>query len=420
MDMQNRFSSFDDDKPVGEEYIDEWKNPRTGAVSYYCILCGCQFDSKLIVTHAKGRGHKQQYQTYKERETTDDRLVLTKHCNIAVTKSEYELVSDMVVSCEKALKLVSDNIAQSSTAKKSAAEGPPPRAIRGVMRSGLLASGLLLAGEIHVVLVVLTTDKPTKALLKRVADDLPKHLEAQSKKRYEVTVDYEEASIFVTAVDAPKPSCKIMMTSALMRTHPFHYYNEIAPPDPEDVLPRVKCEEALRGLRRARWFEAKAWTIPYSDIVVRIFRDLCERVPTWKPISLWMLQILVQKCLSTVDGGTLSPSYAVQLVFECIASGILLPDSPGLYDPCEREPTDLCQVLTPQEREYITASAQHALRLITFDQLHKILGMSENALRIARSAGGGNKRRHPSIEELAVTSDGKKSRINTHGVDTTG
>jgi len=46
---------------AGEEYIDEWKNPRTGVVTYYCSLCGCQFDSKLIVTHAKGQGHRQQY-----------------------------------------------------------------------------------------------------------------------------------------------------------------------------------------------------------------------------------------------------------------------------------------------------------------------------------------------------------------------
>jgi len=31
-------------------------------VTYYCSLCGCQFDSKLIVTHAKGQGHRQQYE----------------------------------------------------------------------------------------------------------------------------------------------------------------------------------------------------------------------------------------------------------------------------------------------------------------------------------------------------------------------
>ena len=46
---------------LGEEFIDEWKHPETGAVTYYCSLCGCQFDNKLIVLHSKGEGHKQQY-----------------------------------------------------------------------------------------------------------------------------------------------------------------------------------------------------------------------------------------------------------------------------------------------------------------------------------------------------------------------
>jgi len=406
-------SIYDSEKTVGEEYIEEWKNPRTGAISYYCILCGCQFDAKLISVHAKGRGHKQQYQAYKQRETTDDRLVNAKHISVTITKKEYDLISEMVISCEKALKVVADNIEQSTGEKKAGAgEEQSPRVIRGVMRSGLLATGLMMAGEIHVVLVLVTADKPTRTLLQRVATGLPAQLLTQSKKKYEVNLNIEEAAIFVTAVDEPKPSVKIMMTSALMRTHPFHYYNEIAPPDPEDVLPRDKCEEALRGLRRARWFEAKAFTIPYCDITVCVLRDLCERVSTWKPISLWMLEVLVQKCLSTVDSAMLSPSYSVQLVFECLACGILLPDSPGLYDPCEREPTDLCLSLSAQEREYITASAQHALRLITFDRLHKILGMAESALKSALQGGGSNKRRRVEIEDLGLK-DYKKTRYNT-------
>ena len=31
--------------------------------------------------------------------------------------------------------------------------------------------------------------------------------------------------------------------------------SEIAPPDPTDMLPRAKCEDALRAVRQARWFE---------------------------------------------------------------------------------------------------------------------------------------------------------------------
>lgn len=54
--------------------------------------------------------------------------------------------------------------------------GPGGRALKGVMRVGLLAKGLLLRGDRAVRLVVLCHDRPTVTLLKRVATDLPAHL----------------------------------------------------------------------------------------------------------------------------------------------------------------------------------------------------------------------------------------------------
>lgn len=57
------------------------------------------------------------------------------------------------------------------------------RALKGVMRVGLLAKGLVLKGDRDVRLVVLCSDRPTVTLLKRVAADLPHHL-ARVKVRY--------------------------------------------------------------------------------------------------------------------------------------------------------------------------------------------------------------------------------------------
>lgn len=92
-------------------------------------------------------------------------------------------------------------------------------------------------------------------------------------------------------------------------------------------------------------------------------------------------------------GYPMTPGDAVRRVFEAISSGILLSSKytvfssfPNLfifsiterailYDPCEKEKTDVMEPLTPQQREDITSSAQHALRLIIFDQMHKILDM---------------------------------------------
>ena len=35
---------------------------------------------------------------------------------------------------------------------------------------------------------------------------------------------------------------------------------EIAPADPADVLPLARCEDALRVVRQARWFEVMTHT----------------------------------------------------------------------------------------------------------------------------------------------------------------
>ena len=63
--------------------------------------------------------------------------------------------------------------------------------------------------------------------------------------------------------------------------------------------------------------------------------------------------------------------------FSFVHSGILLPDGSGLYDPCEKEPTDVLNTLTLQDKENITASVQHTLRLIAFRQIHQVLNMEQ-------------------------------------------
>ena len=66
---------------------------------------------------------------------------------------------------------------------------------------------------------------------------------------------------------------------------------------------------------------------------------------------------------------------ALRRVLECLASGIVMPDGSGIHDPCEKEATDAIGHLDRQQREDITQSAQHVLRLAAFGQLHKVLGM---------------------------------------------
>uniref|UniRef100_A0A0K0D1X5 DZF domain-containing protein n=1 Tax=Angiostrongylus cantonensis TaxID=6313 RepID=A0A0K0D1X5_ANGCA len=87
-----------------------------------------------------------------------------------------------------------------------------------------------------------------------------------------------------------------------------------------------------------------------------------------------MCELLVEKVLSSCLA-PLSVGDALRRVFEAVASGVLLKTGPGLPDPCEKVSIDVLAPLTGQQREAITASAQHALRLIAFNQLYKVLGL---------------------------------------------
>ena len=69
------------------------------------------------------------------------------------------------------------------------------------------------------------------------------------------------------------------------------------------------------------------------------------------------MELMCEKVIAS-GGQPLSPGDALKRIFEALASGLLLPGSPGLLDPCEKDPMDAATPLTAQEREDITASAQ--------------------------------------------------------------
>lgn len=85
------------------------------------------------------------------------------------------------------------------------------------MRVGVLAKGLLLHGDLNVHLVVLCSEKPTRTLLERVADNLPKQLDTVTEEKYEVKICVEDAAVIVTSDKEPHTCCTITLTSPVMR-----------------------------------------------------------------------------------------------------------------------------------------------------------------------------------------------------------
>uniref|UniRef100_A0A8K9UM72 Zinc finger RNA-binding protein n=1 Tax=Oncorhynchus mykiss TaxID=8022 RepID=A0A8K9UM72_ONCMY len=340
-------------------------------------------------------------------DSSDDRYVMTKHATIYPSEDELQAIQKIVSITERALKLVSDIIIDQDKTKETTGEDkdtkevpktPQDRALKGVMRVGVLAKGLLLCGDNNVNLVLLCSEKPTKNLLSRIVEHLPKQLTVVTPEKYEVKGSIENCSIILTSGADPKMTVTITLTSPRPR---LMRQDVTLVKDPEDVLDRLKCLAALAALRHAKWFQARANGLQSCVIVIRILRDLCQRVPTWSAFPSWAMELLVEKTISSASG-PLSPGDALRRVFECISSGILLPGGPGLVDPCEKNPTDTLTAMEEQHREDITSSAQFALRLLAFRQIHKVLGMDPLPLMKPR---------------FNVCTNRKRRRDNSDGTD---
>uniref|UniRef100_A0A9L0TN62 Zinc finger RNA-binding protein n=1 Tax=Equus caballus TaxID=9796 RepID=A0A9L0TN62_HORSE len=269
-------------------------------------------------------------------DSSDDRYVMTKHATIYPTEEELQAVQKIVSITERALKLVSDSLSEHEKSKSKEGddkkEGGKDRALKGVLRVGVLAKGLLLRGDRNVNLVLLCSEKPSKTLLSRIAENLPKQLAARAN-----------------------------------------------------------------GLQSC-------------VIIIRILRDLCQRVPTWSDFPSWAMELLVEKAISSASSPQ-SPGDALRRVFECISSGIILKGSPGLLDPCEKDPFDTLATMTDQQREDITSSAQFALRLLAFRQIHKVLGMDPLPQMSQRfNIHNNRKRRRDSDGVDGFEAEGKKDK----------
>uniref|UniRef100_A0A803SP60 Zinc finger RNA-binding protein n=1 Tax=Anolis carolinensis TaxID=28377 RepID=A0A803SP60_ANOCA len=348
-------------------------------------------------------------------DSSDDRYVMTKHAAIYPTEEELQAVQKIVSITERALKLVSDSMTDNEKNKKEGddkKEGNKDRALKGVLRVGVLAKGLLLRGDRNVNLVLLCAEKPTKTLLSRIAESLPKQLSVISPEKYDIKCAIQEASIILNSCVEPKMQVTITLTSPVIREENMRDGDVTSGmvKDPPDVLDRQKCLDALAALRHAKWFQARANGLQSCVIIIRILRDLCQRVPTWSDFPSWAMELLVEKAISSATGPQ-SPGDALRRVFECISSGIILKGGPGLLDPCEKDPFDTLALMTDQQREDITSSAQFALRLLAFRQIHKVLGMDPLPQMNQRfNIHNNRKRRRDSDGVDGFEAEGKKDK----------
>uniref|UniRef100_A0A7E4W9L6 DZF domain-containing protein n=1 Tax=Panagrellus redivivus TaxID=6233 RepID=A0A7E4W9L6_PANRE len=360
-------------------------------------------------------------------QSVDDTHIIAKYNEIQISMEEYESVNRLVDIIEAALKVVSDKLVDTDFDKPSTAEiepkaepaseddAPEPgeakdRVLKGLMRVGLLANNLLMKEDTTVDVVVLCVKIPTTYGLDKIVALLPECIDKTHADKLTITPDADKASIAVK-IEGFTHTVNVSLTSGLVR--PFEGRPDNTEGLPESVLPLAPMLNALAELRHANWYNNRAAPLAAMSMTMVILRDIRQRVITWEPLTTFMLSMLVQNVLESF-GYPMTPGDALRRVFEAISSGLLLSKRPILYDPCEKDKVDVFGALTFQQREDITSSAQHALRLIIFEQIDKVLDMD----RIEETAEGADaadeasrKRFHADDLNGSEMVDVKKSKI---------
>ncbi|KAI4901696.1 hypothetical protein NFI96_029244, partial [Prochilodus magdalenae] len=312
---------------------------------------------------------------------SDDSYVMAKHSAIYPSAEELEDVQSLVSVVEGGLKQVSDCLTNSAKSDVVCKDPEEPSSkcggpLIGVVRVGSVAKGLLIKGVMDLELVLLCREKPTKKLLLAICTNLPLQMKKLTEDSYTVQPCILEAAILVFKSSRPDLPLRVTLTSLEMKSKEPEkgQVENTKAKDSSDLLDQQRCILALASLRHAKWFQVRVSGKKSCLIVLRILRDICNKRPAWEPLKGWPLELICEKAVAT-SYRPLGPSESLRRVLGCISSGVLLPGGPGLRDPCEKEQVDTLLAMTNDQAELLTQTAQHALRLLAFGQIHKFLQM---------------------------------------------
>lgn len=307
--------------------------------------------------------------------------ILFKNSQIELDQKQISFIDSFLILIEKNLKIVSDKLLENELLKLNTDESTDIEAYRqltGVVRVGNFVKNSQLKSERNIELVVLMSTVPNYTIIKEISNEMK--LLFINDQNYTIENDdfliQNEVCLILNFKFKLNDAylIKIMFTSTTINNNIEFKTN----------VNIDKCKMALKEVMRIKWFNNMLKPILNSVLILRIMRDLCKRSPTWSVLNDWLLELIIEKCLYKNKYEELSKK--LRTVFEMISSGCLflnllsikIKDEKNegtllsMIDPCTNKDA-FENVLTLQQREDLTSSAQHALRLISFKKINQVL-----------------------------------------------
>ncbi|CAD6239226.1 GSCOCG00008649001-RA-CDS [Cotesia congregata] len=149
------------------------------------------------------------------------------------------------------------------------------------------------------------------------------------------------------------------------------------------------CQGHLAAIRHSRWFEENAHHSSIK-ILIRLLRDLRSRFEGFEPLSPWMLDLLAHNAIMNNPGRQALPiNQAYRRVLQLLSSGLFLPGSAGISDPCESGNIRVHTAMTLEQQDQVCLTAQTLLRVLAHGGYRPLLeGGNKLAVEMSVWPGG--------------------------------
>ncbi|XP_075223365.1 interleukin enhancer-binding factor 2 homolog [Lycorma delicatula] len=225
----------------------------------------------------------------------------------------------------------------------------------GSFKKGTMISGHNVA-DIVVILKTLPTKECVGALGNRIIEDLK-------------NAGAKEALALITN----DRGFEISNTDATVRVLVTTVHQNLRKLDPEIHLDFRVVQSHLAAIRHSRWFEESAHHSSVK-VLIRLLRDLRNRFEGFEPLTPWMLDLLAHSSIMNNPSRQALPiNVAFRRVLQLLASGLFLPGSSGITDPCEGGNLRVHTSLTLEQQDTVCLTAQILVRILAHGGYKHIL-----------------------------------------------
>ncbi|KAE9548520.1 hypothetical protein FO519_008263 [Halicephalobus sp. NKZ332] len=281
-------------------------------------------------------------------DNTVTQAILTRNNALMPTATEQTAINQMVTKVSQILESIINN------SKKI-----PNIEIQEVKEVGSYKKGTMLTKSNSADLVVILKTLPTVELVMNLGQKVVDELKADLKE--------------IFGCVSRLYGCEIAGTQAIVKLHITIIPPNVPLLEPDLHMPVKTLHENMAMVRHARWFEENG-NQSTVKVLVRCLKDIKKRTECWKNLSVWHIELLSHYCIyHTPNRQPLPLSHGFKRFLQVLSTGILLPGSPSLNDPCDRG-VPLTVSYNEKDMDSICTGAQTMLRVLCHGGINSIIG----------------------------------------------